>query len=121
MSPRERLRLEAERRIEAFLDMVSKPLKPVCVILFGSYARGFQTESSDIDLCVISDHLPDDIFERRTIVTGIPKVRAIGFTRKEFLQMLQDLNPLVLDIVYHGKPVLGEEVYNRKPRLLRRG
>lgn len=111
MLPREAFKRDAERNIREFLKIVSKSLTPVCVILFGSYARGSYTESSDIDLCIISDELPENIFERRTIVTGVPKIRAIGFTKEEFHNMLNRLNPLVLDIVYHGKPILGEKLY----------
>ncbi len=37
------------------------------VILFGSLARGEETESSDIDILVILNNCPDPIEERETI------------------------------------------------------
>jgi len=111
--PEERLKREADALAQSFVDEVSRSLKASCVVLFGSYARGDYTEYSDIDLCVISDELPKDLFGRRTIVTTIQKIKAIGFTVGEFSGMIDELNPLVLDILHYGKLLKGEEIYER--------
>ena len=42
-----------KEKIKAEIVERLKPLKPVKIILFGSYAYGMPTEESDIDLCVI--------------------------------------------------------------------
>lgn len=111
--PEERLKRQADALAQSFVDEVSRSFKASCIVLFGSYARGDFTEYSDIDLCVISDELPKDLFGRRTIVTGIQKIKAIGFTIGEFSGMIDELNPLVLDILHYGKPLKGEEIYER--------
>jgi len=106
LSPRGRLRKEAERLLESFLEE-ARPLAPKCVILFGSYARGDFTEGSDIDVCVIAENLPRDELARRCL-TGLystPKIRAIGFYPEEFLQFLTDLRFLAYDIVADGVPI----------------
>lgn len=35
------------------------------VLLFGSRAKGEDTEESDADVCLIADDLPEDLFQRR--------------------------------------------------------
>jgi len=111
--PRERLRRRAEALIHRFLEEVAERYGPSCVILFGSYARGGFTESSDIDVCVVSPRLPASIHERRTIHHGVPRVRAIGYWPEEFVEEIRRGNPLVLDIVYYGKPLRGLDEFRR--------
>lgn len=120
MLPRERLRLEVESLIKRFIDEVFRKYSPSCIILFGSYVKGDFTESSDVDICVISNELPEDLIERRTIITGIKKIRALGFKEDEFFRMLDEMNPLVLDIVYEGRPLFGEEIFRRYKKKLKK-
>ncbi len=47
---------------EAAKNAFGKDLE--CIVLFGSYARGTATESSDIDVLVITRNLPKNMFER---------------------------------------------------------
>jgi uncharacterized protein len=44
-----------------------KPLNPLKIILFGSYAYGNPNENSDIDLCVIQERVESKINEKRRI------------------------------------------------------
>lgn len=44
-----------------------KPLNPLKIILFGSYAYGNPNENSDIDLCVIQERVDSKINEKRRI------------------------------------------------------
>lgn len=107
--PRERLRKQADRLLEEFLKEVS-PLKPRCVILYGSYARETFTESSDIDVCVIAENLPKDEMVRRSLfgLYSTPKIRAIGFHPDEFLDYLKGLRFLAYEIVHDGSPLLDD-------------
>ena len=54
-------RNEAKTRLPELLDEVASSIKsvhPDCtVILFGSYARGEQSEDSDLDICVLVHEL----------------------------------------------------------------
>lgn len=90
-------------KIDNFLKQIEK-IKPRLVILFGSYARGNFTENSDIDVCVVAEGLPADIFERRSL-SGLYKVqglRAIGYYPSEFIQMLNEPNLFIHEILDEG-------------------
>jgi predicted nucleotidyltransferase len=47
--------------IEKYIDEISIYYKIDAVILFGSYAKGTNTEDSDIDIAVISSDIKDKI------------------------------------------------------------
>ncbi|MBS7611411.1 nucleotidyltransferase domain-containing protein [Candidatus Bathyarchaeota archaeon] len=103
MLPRERLKERMARKVDEFLNQI-KPLKPKLVILFGSYARGDFTENSDIDVCVVAEELPMNIFERRSL-SGLYRVyglRAIGYQPNEFIEMLSEPNLFIHEILSEG-------------------
>jgi len=76
------------------------------VILFGSRARGNDMENSDVDLCLIADGLPQNVLKRRyPAPLGYKFLSVLGFHPDEFITMLKDANPLILDIVSYGKIV----------------
>jgi len=76
------------------------------VILFGSRAKGNGTENSDVDLCVIADDLPQEVLKRRyPAPSGYKLLSILGFHPDEFITMLKDANPLILDIVSCGEIV----------------
>lgn len=54
-----RLSLPGALEIDAIIDSVLKYRKPARILVFGSRARGDSTPQSDIDICVLFDHLPD--------------------------------------------------------------
>jgi predicted nucleotidyltransferase len=103
LSPRERLKKEAYDKIMRFVEQV-KPLKPKLIMLYGSYARGDYTESSDIDVCVVAEGLPEDIFVRRSL-SGLHKVKnlnPVGFHPDEFLEELKRPNFFLYDVLKEG-------------------
>ena len=114
MLPRERLRAEAQIAASLLVER-AKPLKPRTIILFGSYAKGDFTESSDIDLCLIAGTMPGNELARRTVpdMQGIPKVRVIGFLPDGFLQYLEDMRFLAFDIVAEGIPIYDDGLYRK--------
>jgi hypothetical protein len=86
------------------LEMSNKGLKTV--ILFGSRAKGNYTEESDVDICVIADALPEDMLKRRyPAPSGYKFLSIFAFYPAEFLQMLKEANPFLLDIISYGKVV----------------
>jgi len=116
--PRDKLRNEAKEQLNSFLREI-QPLAPRCVILFGSYARGNFTESSDVDVCVIAENLPKEELARRCL-TGLystSRVKAIGFYPDEFIRYLENLRFLAYDIIAYGMPVLDDGFYARMKRV----
>ncbi|MBS7627178.1 nucleotidyltransferase domain-containing protein, partial [Candidatus Bathyarchaeota archaeon] len=103
---------EADRLLNSFLKDI-KHLSPRCVIVFGSYVKGDFTESSDIDVCVIAQNLPEDELSRRTLagLNETPKIKAIGFYPEEFLHYLENRRFLAYDIVSDGNPILDDGFY----------
>ncbi|MEM3522822.1 MAG: nucleotidyltransferase domain-containing protein, partial [Candidatus Bathyarchaeia archaeon] len=90
---KEKLKKEAYEKVKEFIKQV-EPLKPKLIILYGSYARGDFTEFSDIDVCIIAENLPENIFERRSL-TGLYKVKnlkPIGYYPNECLNELKKPN-----------------------------
>ncbi len=75
---------------------------PEKIILFGSYARGEQTESSDLDLLVIFESVPEKGRKMAEIRNAIGRVApGVGVdilvsTRNEIL------NPPIGSALYHG-------------------
>ncbi len=112
--PRERLKAELQEATRLFVEY-AKPFQPKAIILFGSYARGDFTESSDIDLCLIAERMPEDEQSRRFLpeMPRIPKVRAIGFSPEEFLAYLRELRFLVFDMVADGIAIYDDGIYKK--------
>ena len=83
--------------VRKFSDSIRKTLNPVMVVLFGSYATGTQTASSDIDVAVVVDGVQGDYLDqeadlfriRQTIDDRIePVLIEHGSDRSGFLQSI---------------------------------
>ncbi|MGB9717134.1 MAG: nucleotidyltransferase domain-containing protein [Thermoproteota archaeon] len=101
--PKEKLKNTAYEKIGEFLRQVER-FKLKLVVLFGSYARGDFTEESDIDVCVVAEDLPENVFERRSL-SGLYKVsglRAVGYFPGEFLKELEKPNFFLHDVLEDG-------------------
>jgi predicted nucleotidyltransferase len=110
--PKEKLRNAAYEKVREFLCQVEK-LKPRLIVLFGSYARGDFTEESDIDVCVVAESLPEDVFERRSL-SGLYKVsnlKAVGYFPEEFLKGLEKPNFFLHDVLEEGMIVYSDETF----------
>ncbi len=75
------------------------------ILVTGSYALGKQTKTSDLDLILI---VKEKAFERQKLLENltslmIPKVHALVFSYKDFVDMLLD-----------KKPNLGKEIFNKR-------
>lgn len=67
-------------------DMTSKDI----ILLFGSYAKGIQNKSSDIDLLIINKEGKKTIsFKKYELLYKI-KINPIFITKKEFMLMMKD-------------------------------
>lgn len=94
---------EVEGELEKFCAE-ARGRRARAVLLFGSRARGQHTEHSDADVCLIADDLPEDPFQRRyPAPSGYRSLAVFGFHPGEFLRLLRQGNPFVLEIVHGGK------------------
>ena len=57
--------------IRKFSDSVRTILYPIMVVMYGSYARGTQTESSDIDVAVVVDRVEGDFLDQEARLSRI--------------------------------------------------
>ena len=84
------------------------------VLLFGSYAKGKQTKSSDIDLMFISN---EKDFEEKVnnILSLIPlKTHLVIFTEEEFIRMKDSRKPNVIkEAIEHNIILYGIESFYR--------
>lgn len=89
-----------------------KPLKPLKIILFGSYAYGTPNEESDIDLFLVKD-IPEDNLEVEAMLKlrDLIKKYHVGFdilaASSEFLHSREDYF-YKIDILKKGKVIFGE-------------
>jgi predicted nucleotidyltransferase len=101
--------------IAQFCQRVEEVFHPVCVILHGSLARGTNTATSDVDIIVISEHLPQNFLERlyqlNRLRTGVAPLEVLGYTLSEWAQMLEHLHLTALEALYWGKPLVGEALF----------
>ncbi len=80
--------------------------KLIALVVFGSYARGDFSESSDIDLLAIIEGLPQRHFERSTLISSLltpnffRRITVIAKTKREFISAFP---PLYLDLALDGQ------------------
>jgi len=97
-------------KIETLLECL-RPAHPVCVYLFGSWARGEQDEASDIDVVVIMNtDLP--FLERalplcRHFPIDLGAVDLLVYTPEEWQAMRQDGNVFVETVMEEGRQIHG--------------
>ena len=56
--------------ITAFIEEIKKYYNVAAIILFGSYAKGTESEDSDIDIAIVSADF-DDIYDCMAILMGM--------------------------------------------------
>ncbi|MCB0196428.1 MAG: nucleotidyltransferase domain-containing protein [Anaerolineae bacterium] len=84
--------------LEQFIPLLIerlKPVAPVKIILFGSYASGTPDEESDVDLLVVtnSEHFPKNFKEKSAIYLEVSK-------------HIRDLRGQIsIDLLVHTKPM----------------
>lgn len=96
--------------LERYLSELRKELDLKLVILFGSLARGDWSESSDIDLLIVSDDLSDDPAEN-FIRLKRECVEPHGFSTRRFLAELEKPNLLIMDALEYGRRLIVDEKF----------
>jgi len=100
--------LAAAERIDVLLECL-RHADPICVYLFGSWARGEQDEASDIDVVVIM-HTELPFLERaiplcRTFPLDLGAVDLLVYTPEEWEAMQRDGNAFAETVIQEGRVV----------------
>ncbi len=101
-----------ERKIDAIKDKIVATVSPEKIILFGSYAKGENTDESDLDIVVIwdSDYNPHkrNLFLSRLFPGRNFSLDIFAFTKRE-AESLKDIKGTILyEAFHHGKVIYGE-------------
>jgi predicted nucleotidyltransferase len=120
-----RIRTEPDAIKEALKEYCRKVemrFKPVCIILYGSRAKGTFSGTSDFDIIVISNNFDRDFLARiKDLIdanTSSLPIEPLGYTEAEFETMLGSYRITALDAVREGIPLSGEEYFiNLKKKL----
>src|SRR5659263_83424 len=88
-----------------YSKIVSSKLGKFTGVLYGSMARGDNNLWSDIDFLVISDKLPQNPLKRLEFLYSLTEtsIEVKGYTKNEFLKMIEKRNPIALDSLVEGK------------------
>jgi len=95
---------KVKKTVEKFLKALQQNNIPIKrVILFGSYARGTQTEWSDIDLAIVSDVFIGSRFDDRKKIRPIylsvsSELEVLPYTPEDFTED----DPFVKEIIETG-------------------
>lgn len=99
---------EIFERLQKISERLKKEYHAEKVILYGSYARGEETEDSDIDILVIAP-TQERMFERMATVRGLIRDLRNGlpfspvvFTPEEFTSKLNQNDPFMRTVVEEG-------------------
>jgi len=101
------------RIVNNYISDVGKHIKIDKVYLYGSYAKGNNTEYSDLDIAIFSDEFKNQSFiDSATFLFSIARkykeicIEPIAFTTSD----LNDDNPFVNDILTTGKEIMLESL-----------
>jgi len=94
--------LIANQTIESFIVEKLKPLNPVKIILFGSYAYGTPDADSDLDICIIKKEVKSKSKEKKEIRERlkefsiakdilIPSFEEYEFYKKQYGSVFMDI------------------------------
>src|SRR5659263_124716 len=93
-----------------YSKVISSKLGKFTGVLYGSMARGDNNLWSDIDFLVISDKLPHNPLKRLEFLYSLTEtpIEVKGYTRNEFLKMIEKRNPTELDSLVEGKIIVDD-------------
>ena len=107
--------------IAAYSHAVVATLRPVCMVLHGSVARGDYTQASDVDIVVIGGNLADAFLDRLGQLIDLnathARIEALGYTQAEFEQMLAECHLTALEAMEFGMALYGKRYFARLRRI----
>jgi len=101
-----------DRKIDAIKDKIVTTVSPEKIILFGSYAKGENTDESDLDIVVIWDSgfnpHKRNLFLSRLFPGRNFSLDIFSFTKEE-AERLKDVKGTILyEAFHHGKVIYGK-------------
>lgn len=105
----------ASRLVEAYKTYLGNKL--ISIVFFGSRARGNYSKSSDYDILIIAEPLPERHLARMSYIRGAPllnfeeNISVIAKTPEEFDSCFP---PLYLDIALDGKILIDKNKFIEK-------
>jgi len=100
----------------SFIERLSQVWAVRCVILHGSFATGRWITSSDLDLVVIADGMPERFRDRlRVVFEMLPRrvpIEVLCYTPKEFDEMLDTMHVTALEATSRGIPLTGADYFS---------
>jgi len=113
--------LSCSEEIRIYCEKVLEKLNPRSIILYGSMATGNYGVGSDIDIIVVSEKLPKNFLERLRILFELNHTTApiepLGYTPKEFLEMITRRHPTALYAVADGKPLYDDGFFTEAKKV----
>ncbi|MCM8779349.1 MAG: nucleotidyltransferase domain-containing protein [Candidatus Omnitrophica bacterium] len=102
---------EIIKKLDLYVEEITKKINPQCIILFGSFAKNDFNEASDIDLVVIAD-FKEGFLERIKLLMDINDhyklpLEPIGYTPQEFREMKERKNSFIENLSREGKILFG--------------
>ena len=89
--------------------LASSPIKIIAAIIYGSWAKGVQTEDSDLDMLIISNEINPKKHKRGREIAQIKEWLSLGLSldilllkTDECISNFRNHNPLFLDIACEG-------------------
>src|SRR3989304_10375832 len=108
--------------LQEYCDEVVRRFNPVCIILYGSRAKGTYTTESDVDIIVISNNFEQDFLSRiKSLIdlnTTNLSIEPLGYTESEFEIMLESCRLTALDAVAEGVALYGNDYFNHLKKKL---
>lgn len=95
-------------RARRFAEGLDPALAVRAVVVFGSVARGDFHDSSDVDVLIVADGLPERVLERNAVV-GLPppRVEFVAWTPDEWRRERDRGNPIAVEASHHGLVLRG--------------
>jgi len=84
--------IEKNKNIRTLISEITKKIQAECVLIFGSYAKGNQTKSSDIDLLIINNKKDNTINKEINLLETMYniKINQIVINERIFKEMIQN-------------------------------
>jgi len=104
-------------KISKYIETIKKNLEPLCIILFGSVARGDYNERSDIDLVIISNSFPKNSLKRlkllMDLIGNLTPIEPFGYTDEEFKNMIEKRHLTALFAMEEGIALYGTKYFKK--------
>ncbi|MCX8189117.1 MAG: nucleotidyltransferase domain-containing protein [Nitrososphaeria archaeon] len=105
-----------DEEIRIFCKNVLEKISLRSIILYGSMATRRFGVGSDVDIIVISDHLPENFLDRLNLLFKLNHTTApiepLGYKPNEFLKMIRKRHPTALYAVSEGIPLYDDGFFD---------